>query len=105
MTQLACGVFRHGSFKTPADLPELDELMTNLDKFCFKDTDAPVPQDIARDQLARLIQNKNLTWKMNPIPPHASAADIEQWIEEDCIWGCGQPFRIVNSKPEICDFI
>jgi hypothetical protein len=105
IAQLACGIFRHGSFKPPANLPDVDDMMKDLERFCWKITLEPISQNITREQLACDVRDKKITWKTNPIPSHASAADIEAWIEQDCIWGCGQPFRIVNNKPEICDFI
>ena len=35
------------------------------------------------------------------IPPHASKEEIEK-LE---IYGCGQPFRLVEGKLEKCDYI
>lgn len=44
-----------------------------------------------------------------PIPPHASKAEIDQWQAQGVIRGCGIPFRIVGSAPnfvaEKCGYI
>lgn len=37
------------------------------------------------------------------LPPHASREMCESAVPK--IWGCGKPFRVVNNKAELCDFI
>ena len=39
------------------------------------------------------------------IPSHASKQEIDTWILQDAIWGCGQPFRINGENVEVCEFI
>lgn len=39
------------------------------------------------------------------IPSHASKQEIDAWILQDAIWGCGQPFRINKENVEVCEFI
>ncbi len=40
------------------------------------------------------------------IPPHASKADCDTWVQKDTIWGCGKPFQInEDNKAVICDYI
>ena len=41
-----------------------------------------------------------------PIPPHASKVDCEEWKKKNEIYGCGKPFRLNSQRiPEICDYI
>ncbi|NDE17926.1 hypothetical protein EBZ80_23675 [bacterium] len=48
-----------------------------------------------------------------PVPPHASQPDCEQWHATDQIWGCGKPFRLSRGaggvddgfRVDICDYI
>ena len=40
-----------------------------------------------------------------PIPPHASKAECDQWVAAGEVWGCGKPFRWVQGKMEKCDYI
>ena len=41
-----------------------------------------------------------------PIPPHASRQECDQFIERDEIFGCGKPFRIDESNSAVvCDYI
>jgi len=41
-----------------------------------------------------------------PIPPHASRQECDQFIVRDEIFGCGKPFRIDDSNSAvICDYI
>ena len=43
------------------------------------------------------------------IPPHLSKAECDKLIEDDKIYGCGKPFKLVmienEWKPIICDYI
>jgi hypothetical protein len=43
------------------------------------------------------------------IPPHLSKIECDKLIEEDKIYGCGKPFKLVmienEWKPVICDYI
>lgn len=49
------------------------------------------------------------TWKdgrSEPIPPHASREEVELWLSQDKIWGCGYPLQSVNrSIIKKCDWI
>jgi len=40
-----------------------------------------------------------------PINPHESKQHIESLIKKNEIYGCGNPFRIVNGIPIKCDYI
>ena len=41
-----------------------------------------------------------------PIPPHASRQECDNFIARDEIFGCGKPFRIDESNiAVICDYI
>jgi len=42
---------------------------------------------------------------LNQIPPHSSKIDIELMIKNNLIFGCGSPFKIVDNKAVICDYI
>lgn len=46
-------------------------------------------------------------YKMNgeQLPPHASKEVCNIAFEKNQIYGCGKPFRIVNSSALICDYI
>ena len=37
------------------------------------------------------------------IPPHLSKKECDAIVDK--IYGCGKPFRLVNSKLEPCDYI
>lgn len=37
--------------------------------------------------------------------PHASKELCDKVIEEDLVYGCAKPFKIVNGKAEKCDYI
>lgn len=39
------------------------------------------------------------------INPHAPKEECEYLINNNMIYGCGKPFRIVNDKAIICDYI
>ena len=43
------------------------------------------------------------------IPPHASKLECDYYINNNLIFGCGKPFKIINLNnkliPEICDYI
>ena len=44
-----------------------------------------------------------------PIDPHTKEEDCNKMINENLIYGCGKPFRLINDKNEykaiICDYI
>ena len=43
---------------------------------------------------------------MESIPPHSSKQDIDTWLQEAKMFGCGQPFRLdVLGKISKCGFI
>ena len=46
---------------------------------------------------------------MKHIPPHLSKMDCEKLVQEDLIYGCGKPFRIIIDNGKItaiiCDYI
>ena len=33
------------------------------------------------------------------IPPHAPKAECDRLAENQLIWGCGRPFRVVQAQP------
>ena len=37
--------------------------------------------------------------------PHLNQADCEELIKNNLIYGCGKPFRIVNGKAVVCEYI
>lgn len=37
--------------------------------------------------------------------PHLNKKSCDELIEKNLILGCGKPFKIVNNKTEICDYI
>ncbi len=39
------------------------------------------------------------------IPPHASKEECDKWVQKDEIYGCGKPFKVVEKKAVICDYI
>ncbi len=59
---------------------------------------------------------------MQQLPPHASKEECDRATEQNLIWGCGRPFRVINDtnfsatyqhdnketshyKAEICEYI
>jgi len=43
--------------------------------------------------------------KNKSVAPHASKAICDELKEKDLIYGCGKPFRIIDNKAVICDYI
>jgi hypothetical protein len=49
----------------------------------------------------------------NQIDPHMKKQDCEMLIRDKIIWGCGKPFKVIETNPdncktyhtEICDYI
>ena len=41
----------------------------------------------------------------NQINPHAPKQQCDEYINNNQIYGCGKPFRIVNDKAVICEYI
>jgi hypothetical protein len=39
------------------------------------------------------------------IDPHLCEQECKRIVEEDLIFGCGKPFRVVNGVAEICPYI
>jgi len=39
------------------------------------------------------------------VPPHASRANCEMWVEKNLVWGCGKPFRFDGKNATKCDYI
>lgn len=43
------------------------------------------------------------------IPPHSPKDECDRLSQDNLIWGCGKPFRLINIdnnyKGEICDYI
>ena len=37
--------------------------------------------------------------------PHLNQAACEELIKNNLIYGCGKPFRIVNGKAVVCEYI
>lgn len=39
-------------------------------------------------------------WKNNGIgiPPHSSEININKWLIDDMIYGCGKPFKLINGE-------
>lgn len=42
---------------------------------------------------------------LEPINPHASKEECDYLLSQKIIYGCAKPFRIINNKAEICDYI
>lgn len=40
-----------------------------------------------------------------PINPHAPKHVCDYLVENNLIYGCGKPFKVINEKAEICDYI
>ena len=39
------------------------------------------------------------------IPPHAPKEDCDNWVKNNEIYGCGKPFKVVEGKAVICEYI
>jgi len=50
---------------------------------------------------------RHATYKHNyeQIPPHSSKSLIDDLLKNNSIFGCGTPFKIIDNKPFICDYI
>jgi len=48
---------------------------------------------------------KNSITHSGQVPPHTNKVECERLIKEDLIYGCCKPFKIVDGKPIICDYI
>ena len=42
---------------------------------------------------------------MQQINPHLNKIECDNLYNNNLIYGCGKPFKIVNDKAEICDYI
>lgn len=40
-----------------------------------------------------------------PIPPHLPKNDCDELLKQNLIYGCSKPFRIIDNKVLICDYI
>ena len=39
------------------------------------------------------------------VDPHLNKKSCEELVEKNLVYGCCKPFKIVNDKAEICDYI
>jgi len=40
------------------------------------------------------------------IPPHATQAECESWVEQGLVYGCAKPFQILETGEAVeCDYI
>lgn len=39
------------------------------------------------------------------IPPHCRKEECDHYVKEDLIYGCGNPFQLINGIVEDCDYI
>jgi len=42
---------------------------------------------------------------LSPINPHSSEIECRRLIDDNLIWGCGQPFRFDGQNVNQCDYI
>lgn len=42
---------------------------------------------------------------LEPIPPHSRKEECDRYVKEGLIYGCGNPFQVVNGVAEDCDYI
>jgi hypothetical protein len=67
-------------------------------------------EPIIIDQLnCKIFRHGVLKTTIEQINPHASKIECEHYLTNNLIYGCGKPFRIVESDNiftvEICDYI
>lgn len=45
----------------------------------------------------------------NDVNPHSTKEQLDEWIKNDLIYGCGKPFQVVfvdnQFKTELCDYL
>lgn len=41
----------------------------------------------------------------HPIPPHSKRELCDKLVREEKIYGCGKPFRLLEDRVEICDYL
>ena len=58
----------------------------------------------------RIFRHAVLKATNTQINPHASQEECEQFIQKDLIYGCGKPFKVIDTddgqlRAVICDYI
>ena len=58
---------------------------------------------------------RHAVWKetMEPVHPHATQEQLEEWLRTEKIFGCGKPFRLIHKAgadaieytPIVCEYI
>lgn len=62
------------------------------------------------DQLnCRIFRHAVLKSNNEQINPHATKLECDDYVSKNLVYGCGKPFRVIDSgqeyKVEICDYI
>jgi hypothetical protein len=56
-----------------------------------------------------ILRHGNHKNNMQPIHPHLNKNDCDKLVDNNLIYGCGKPLRIININDtftvEICDYI
>jgi hypothetical protein len=56
-----------------------------------------------------IFRHASYKHNLEPIPPHSSKDECDRLLEQNQIYGCAKPFRIILTeqgyKTEICDYI
>ena len=52
-----------------------------------------------------VYKNKNGPEYGKQIDPHLPKQECDRIKKEDKIWGCGRPFKLVDGKLIVCDYI
>ena len=66
---------------------------------------------VAREDLrCRIFRHAVFRDTLSPIPPHSSKTEIETYLSQNKIYGCGKPFRVLEKEnhefyTEICDYL
>lgn len=42
---------------------------------------------------------------LQPINPHAAKVECDQLVEQNQVWGCAKPFRLMNDVAVACEYI
>jgi hypothetical protein len=63
-------------------------------------------QIFKRDINCRIFRCGIFKASNQPIAPHAAKAQIDAWLAQGRLHGCGQPFRLnAKNSAEVCDYI
>jgi hypothetical protein len=98
-------------YYTPTEIPPLHKettlcFLTCLNCYQFLCPHCNTAIQVLKDAINCTIFRCGV-WKQNgqPIAPHTSRQECERLVNENLIFGCGNPFKFDGITVEKCDFI